>query len=210
LLKGILSPPITVSERLLPETNSILQKIVACSVLRQHQGNSTITEDKFTSLYKMLDERTSSLPSGRHLGHYKVAAESLDLSALYTSMMQIPHLAGFSPRHWRGIVDVMLEKKQGDSRVHHLHIVAFQESDFNQSNRLVIGRSLLWDMEDTTSVPEMQCGSRSAKLCLSAVLNKVVTYKILRYNKSTTAFVENDAVGCYDRITNSLVFLFLQ
>jgi hypothetical protein len=66
-------------------------------------------------------------------------------------MMNIPLTAGFSPNRWRQIIDVMLEKKPGDHRIHRLRIVALQESDFNQSNRLAIGRpsKLYWNKLNT-------------------------------------------------------------
>jgi hypothetical protein len=124
--------------------------------------------------------------------------------------MSIPYLTGFSPTRWRQVVDVMLEKKQGDRRVHRLRIVALQESDFNQSNRLLIGRPLLHHLEDTQELPSIQYGSRPSKMCLTPVLNKVLTYEIHRYNKRPLAYIENDTVGCYDRIINPLVLIFLR
>jgi hypothetical protein len=45
---------------------------------------------------------------------------------------------------------------------------------------------------------------------LEPVLNKVLTYEIHRYNKWPLAYIENDAVGCYDRIINPLVLIFLR
>jgi hypothetical protein len=104
----------------------------------------------------------------------------------------------------------MLEKKQGDRRVHRLRFVALQESDFNQSNRLLVGRPLLHQLEDTQELPSIQYGSRPSKMCHTPVLNKVLTYEIHRYNKRPLAYIENDAVGCYDRIINPLVLLFLR
>jgi hypothetical protein len=56
----------------------------------------------------------------------------------------------------------------------------------------------------------MQHGSRSSKLCHSAVLNKQLIFEIHHYAKKPIAYIENDAVGCYDRITNPLVLIFLR
>jgi hypothetical protein len=88
--------------------------------------------------------------------------------------------------------------------------VALQESDFNQSNWLLIGRPLLHRLEDTCAIPDIQHGFRPSKLCQSAVLNKVLTFEIHRYRKQTLAYIENDALGCYDRIVNPLALLFLR
>jgi len=95
-------------------------------------------------------------------------------------MMSIPLYAGFSPSRWRQIIDVMLNKKEADHRVHCLRIVALQESDFNQCNRMSIGRPLLHALEDNKDIPDIQQGSRPSKLCHSAILNKQLTFNIHR------------------------------
>jgi len=47
-------------------------------------------------------------------------------------------------------------------------------------------------------------------MCLSPVINKVLTYDIVHQTKVSGAFIENDAIGCYDCIVNSLVLLELR
>jgi len=144
---------------------------------------------------------------GRHLGHYKAAAKSQRLSTLHSQLMNIPLLGSFSPSRW---CYIMLQKHSGDHRVHRLRIIALQESDFKQANRIVIGKPIQPMLEDTKDLPDMQHGSQPAKQCHSAVLNKVLTYEIHQYQKQPLAFIENDAVGCFDRIVNPLVLTFLQ
>jgi len=197
-------------DQLLPETQAILRTLASMSTTSAGDLDCSISADKFKSLYTAMNECTSSSPSGRHLGHYKAALKSDRLIELHTKMMAIPHLTGYSPKRWHEIVDVMLQKTPGDSRIHRLQIVALLESDFNQSNRLAIGKPILEPLEDKGALPSMQYGSRLAKLCLSAVLNKQLTFKIIRYKKSSMAYIENDAVGCHDRIINPLVLLYLR
>jgi hypothetical protein len=161
-------------EHLLPETQALLQTLAtipqACSL------DTSITPEKFRKLYSILPEKMSSSPSGRHLGHYKAIAKSEELSEIWANMMAIPHLAGFSPSRWRKVVDVMLQKSPGNSKIHRLRIVALQESDFNQSNRLALGRPVMHHLEDSLLIPKMQFGSRPACLCISAVLSKQLQF----------------------------------
>jgi hypothetical protein len=48
-------------------------------------------------------------------------------------------------------------------------------------------------LEDDNLLPEMQHGSRPAKLCITAVLNKQLQLEIKRYQKKPIAYIENDA-----------------
>jgi hypothetical protein len=45
--------------------------------------------------------------------------------------------------------------------------------------------------------------------CHSAVLQKVLSHDIVQITKQTAAFMENDAVGCYDRLMNNVLLLIL-
>jgi hypothetical protein len=202
-------PPPEITSQLLPETNQILSTLMKPS-FGAKSSSGTITKEAFSSLYKILLEATSSSPSGRHFGHYKVASTDEVLADLHSTMMSIPYEAGFSPTRWQTVIDIMLEKTQGDPKVHQLRIIAPEESDFNQSNRILLGRPLMHHLEDNHLIPDMQYGSRPGKYCHSAILNKQLTFEIIRLTKTTAAFIENDATGCYDRMVNPLLILCLR
>jgi len=103
----------------------------------------------------------------------------------------------------------MLEKEQNNPRCHRLRILALFESDLNHAKRVIIGRKLLHHMNDHNILPDMQYGSVPGKHCISAVLKKILCHDHLRVTKVSGAFLENDAVGCYDRLVNNLVLMLM-
>lgn len=204
LLRGTIPdlPPL-----LMPETLRILQTMAREAPAAT--GSSIITAEEFVSTYAAAGEHTSSSPSGRHIGHYKATLEDPLLVRLHSSMMSIPFQMGFAPERWTKVTDIMLEKDQDNPRCHRLRILALFESDLNHAKRIIIGRKLLHHMNDNTMIPEMQYGSVPGKHCLSAVLKKVLCHDHLRLTKQNGAFLENDAVGCYDRLVNNLVLMLM-
>jgi hypothetical protein len=182
------SLPQEMLHQLLPETQALFNTLSALASNPKPDTANTIQVKQFQECYKVMDERTSSSPSGRHIGHYKAAITSETLSSLHSTMMSIPLVASFSPERWRQVVDIMLTKKAGDYRIHRLCIVALQESEFNQCNRFIISRPLQRFLEDTKLVPDMQHVSWASKLCQSVVLNKQLTFEIHRYAKKPIAY----------------------
>jgi hypothetical protein len=167
----------------------------------------TIINEDFIGVYKALKENTSSSPSGRHVGHYKAVVGGPALVTMHTMMMTLPFHHGFVPDRWTKVTDIMLKKDHGSARCHRLRIIAVFESDLNQAKRLFIGRTLSHHLEDSHLFPSMQFGSRRGHQSQSAVLQKVLCHDMTRIMKATTAFIENDAIGCYDRLVNNLILL---
>jgi hypothetical protein len=57
---------------------------------------------------------------------------------------------------------------------------------------------------------EMQFGSLPGKRCLSAALKKILSHDHIHIFKETAAYIENDAVGCYNRLVSNLILTVLQ
>jgi len=58
---------------------------------------SSITEAELIDRYKVVNELTSSSPSGHHIGCYKAALQDPNLASLHSAMMPLLFQAGFAP-----------------------------------------------------------------------------------------------------------------
>jgi hypothetical protein len=208
LIQGNL--PATLSFDLLPETIRILQTLASANPKMDNSQKVAVTPQAFIDAYKLAWESTSSSPSGRHIGHYKAILDDHTLVSLHASMMSLPFQHGFTSDRWARVTDIMLEKEPGNARCHRLRILALFESDLNQAKRILIGRPVQQHLEDHNIINNMQYGSRAGKQCPSAVLSKVLQHDIICLTKTTAAFIENDAIGCYDRLMNNMVLLALR
>ena len=56
----------------------------------------------------------------------------------------------------------------------------------------------------------MQDESRPGRQCISAMLKKVLSHDYMRLTRKTAALIENDTIGCYDRLVNNLILILLK
>jgi hypothetical protein len=95
ILSGI-TPPIEILSSLQPETASLLRTLVQPTPTPKNVSIN-ITPEAYRSCYKAIPKRTSSSPSGQHVGYYKAAIHNDSITLLHCMMMSIPFQAGFSP-----------------------------------------------------------------------------------------------------------------
>lgn len=171
--------------------------------------NPTISSAAFRKTFQNLKESKASSPSGRHVGHYKAAAEDEELTQLHCDMMSLPFAHGFSPSRWSRVTDVMLEKAAGMPRLHRLRIIQLIEADFNQALLISFTRPMTKNVVDLGLVHPGQWATKEQQ-CSSAVLHKVLTLEHCRISKRSIAWMENDATGCFDRIIPVLALLNCQ
>jgi hypothetical protein len=98
-----------------------------------------ISDTEYIYKIKHWKESISTSPSGMHLGHYHAMVARHEYSGLTNSLekdeldwkqsaIQAAHLAlanfalthGYSFKRWRTVVNVMLHKEPGNSKIHHL------------------------------------------------------------------------------------------
>jgi len=101
-----------------------------------------ITIADLKGMFTKWRENTSTSPSGRHLGHYKILfsrvdhrlpederikAQQKDIHQLYADM--IKHK--YSYERWKHVVKQMIYKDQGNTKIHRLQVIHIYECDLN-------------------------------------------------------------------------------
>jgi hypothetical protein len=93
--------------------------------------------EDFTSAIKAWKERTSTSPSGRHLGHYKLLVKTYEdktsskdlkeaagqILKLMVDMMDLASDKGFILDRWTKVINIMIYKKTGVYLIHKLRVI---------------------------------------------------------------------------------------
>ena len=107
-----------------------------------------ITLEEFKTKMVEWKEKTSTSPSGVHLGHYKSyfapvlldndTPEGIAFQKIRTDMLEAQlYLLNFAIEHghsysrWQKIVTMMIEKEKGNHKIHRLGVIHIYEADYN-------------------------------------------------------------------------------
>lgn len=118
-------------------------------------------------------------------------------------------VTGYSPSRWRTAIDAMLLKKAGNYQVTALRTIVLLEADYNWMNKFP-GRKMMKFAEQHKQLAPEQYGSRKFHKAIDQVVNKVLTFDLLRQLRRTGALCSNDAKCCYDRIVHAVASLSMQ
>jgi hypothetical protein len=138
---------------------------------------STITSKAMMDKYKFWPKSTTTSPSGRHLGHYRVPLPGPDrdneasrileskrstLVSIHHSVMDYALTTGYSFNRWKKVVNIMLEKDPGNPQIHRLRVIHLYEADYN----LILGlkwRELVHHCEDNKLLHPSLYGARPGR-----------------------------------------------
>ena len=79
-----------------------------------------------------------------------------------------------------------------------LRVIQLFEAGYNFVLRVIWGRRLVWSAQKFGIYMPAQ-RAQQGNLCITAALNKVLSYDMIRQTKKIAASFDNDAKGCYDK-----------
>ena len=175
----------------------------------------------FVNKIRTWKESTSTSPSGVHLGHFHALIKPHDipqtneeiyaalevkrtaLLKIRTQLINYSLSHGYSFKRWQNIVNVMILKKPGDTRIHRLRVIHLYEADYN----LILStswRQAMHTAEDTGVINQGQFGGRPGRTAHDPVFIEEQIQEYSRLTRYTSIKFANDATACYDRILPSI------
>jgi hypothetical protein len=177
---------------------------------------ATITVAEWEAKIKIWDERTTTSPSGMHLGHHKALVRPRDLElssnegkelenkrlALLHGQVDLMNYAlthGYSFNRWKVIVNVMLLKEPNNPRVHRLRVIHLYEADFNLLLS-VKWRKIIHHALQHETINQSQCGGLPGRDSLVPVFIEEMQNEIAQASCKPYIKQDFDATSCYDHI----------
>jgi hypothetical protein len=144
-------------------TATILEEIIRLfGLLREGHCEIDLTADQFRYYWRRFKERTSSLISGIHAGHYKSATYSVLVTNFLAWKITLIACGGCPPDRWGHGLQVMLEKVAGVALVNKLRAILLMEADFNYMNKWIFGHEAINKMYALGYVSEDQYSQKES------------------------------------------------
>ena len=172
----------------------------------------------FTGAIKAWKEHTSTSPSGRHLGHYKLLVKTMedsnareearsaarDILTLMVQMLALAREKGFILERWIKAINVMIYKKPCVFLIEKLGIIHLFEANYNLVIGTIFIRRALYSGVENHSLHSSQW-AQPGRQCSDVVIMRELTLGVSKITKTHLAGSKNDASTCYDRIVMNLV-----
>ena len=204
---------------------SLIQKFL--TRIREPTVESIDTEinfDDFKQKVKKWKERTSTSPSGLHLGHYKalIAPHSLsyeedspEKQSLSNQQMDIlnAHLMiinqalkhRISLVRWQTVHSIVLFKDKDNNFLHRIRNIHIYEADYNLILKLKWEQAIALS-ENHNLLHPSQFGSRVSKRSTDPVFTEILQQEVARMSNLPFIQINYDAQACYDRIIPEVAF----
>jgi hypothetical protein len=177
--------------------------------------SDAITYEDFKDALKCWKEKTSTSPSGRHLGHYISLMTKIgdDTDPLGEQILQMHHkvllIAQYRRKpfeRWKKETEVMLEKDVGDPKIDRLRIICLYEADYNLFLKIMWAHRMVNVAEKHNLFDDSQSGGRP-RTSNDVALRKMLVYTHSRITRTNFASMDLDAKSCFDRIIASFGML---
>jgi hypothetical protein len=209
------------------ETTTVLQLLREAFDDRPPGIEQNFSLDAFIGSFLHWNEKTSTSPSGRHLGLYKSLVtvhcdsgqefrdcpdDAPSLQHQATAVLDAIHLLstgvaqrGLYLQRWTFVINAMIYKKAGVLELDELRVIYLFEADFNLLVGIIFGRRAVCIAVNHQRLHPNQFGKKGGE-CMDAAISKTLHNVIATYTKTPLGQFESDATACFDRIVMVLCF----
>jgi Reverse transcriptase (RNA-dependent DNA polymerase) len=177
-----------------------------------------VTEEEWMIKMKKWKERTTTSPSGLHLGHHKSlfsphkythddpCAEKAELdnkqSSILTAYMTLYNMVlkkSIVLSRWKTVHSIVLFKDSTNKYLHQIRNIHIYEADYNLLLKLKWGE-VVEAAEQNSLLHASQFGSRKSRRSVDPIISEIMMQESSRLNITPFIQVNYDAQACYDRI----------
>ncbi len=192
--------------------DTLLREFLTSFIIPDHTKSMSPIETSITSSdvhkgFSQWKEKTSTSPSGRHLGHYKAAIQNETLLSCLTKFLTLIIDHGLVLERWCNAVNIMIEKDPGQPKITRLWIIHLFKADLNFFLKLQWGSRLVRRADINNLLNDGQYGSVPRRTAMDPIILTELTNDLCRQLKHNLARFDNDASTCYDRIIVALGML---
>ena len=152
-------------------------------------------------------ELTVTSPYGLHIGHYKAVLDEDDILECHLALMMIPFRFAFAPTRWTSTVQIMLGKSPGSPWSHRLRIIELFDIQLNAAMKIFFEKWMIHNALDRDEIHPSVFGSVPGRSAQDALLEKEISFDIMRLTRTEGAIFDCDAKGCFDRMIAKLAYV---
>ena len=171
-----------------------------------------ISKEDLIDGFRKWREETSTSPSNRHLGIYKILTqkdhkdeeeEGLQdyFASIFADVINLAVDAGVVLPRWCKVNSVLIPKDEGSSRIHRFRTINLYEADLNLAVRVMVAKRVSKNVENL-GLGDEQWGGRSGRSATDIGLSTTLTLDHGRLTRRPLGYVDLDAASCYDPAIN--------
>ena len=165
--------------------------------------------DEYIKTFSKISETKTVGPSGLTMHHWKAITYDNELATLFAKFVEIPFKYGITLERWKNVTHIMLPKKNRPF-INKLRNIQITEGDYNGALKFIIGRQLRCYGDSNNASSDDTYGGRNKKNChqMLKMIQLKNEYSRLRFEPQ--AYLDVDAVGCFDNIATNMIGLAIR
>jgi len=193
-----------------------------------HAKPQPLNFEKLTEGFKKWPEKTSTSPSGRHLGIYKSLLKDVhrkkdkdgnnsqsstqsdsdkrrgvDVMTLVYQILQLAVTHTHTLQRWCTIWNLFLEKDPGQPKINRLRALHLLEADLNLLWKYYSAQGFFKTAENNDLLIDNQGGCRKGFSAIDMACKKALVYEWMRLMRATGINIDNDLEACFDNMVEA-------